>query len=394
MKTLIRKFKNKVRPIKRRIDIALARFRRMCKNAAACLRDNGVISAHTINPDSKIEIRRFLGKTLSMNAFSTQVRMGGGGTQSREMFYLKVNRIADYTIPCIQGWLNVIACMGADYCIVCDNKRLESKILRECYFPDGEIRIIKSMTKPMAGYIWNIQSGSWYFTTLAHLTPFYDAKQRGITRYWCVDADDTTFLMSVDRLCDALRKVADNAVKNDIAACSLDMCYSLFRGRHWSLGVLYINDFCDFISLFERCDSRAWMNNFGDMDCYFNLDWYMTWLKKNGLARIETFYIEDSKFVHWGPLLTGIGTDIYHWKEGKLCFLFTREYYQNEELGTIDIADGCIKIVSPVSEIPASFQNTQYQELIAQYRGRFSSRMRFKEMSPLTAWTSAPADQR
>ena len=316
--------------------------------------DCGWVVIHTYNPDMRCRKFRLFGRTL----YSSESR--GGGKTDREVgcrddalpvFYLKVNRDEPYTLICVQEWINVITELGADFYFVCDNKMLEYKILRSCYFKDGDIKFIRSIGRPIRPVAQNLYTDFWKCATYAHLTPFYHSKGHGIKKYWNIDADDTTILLKPSNAARALRKVEELSERERIAAVSLDMWRSRTHGRHWSLGVLYINDEIDFCSIFEANKDLKWAEEFKEYETAFNLDWFFTYLKNHNKANIQTFYIDNSFFIHWGGwfLLDPISSGIYFWKEGKVTFPILKDIFRNTELGVLDIAD-CYKISVGVDE--------------------------------------------
>ena len=65
---------------------------------------------HLSTDDGKTyKLYRFFGKTLNKKTFKDY---------NKPFFYLKVNRESDYSLQCIQTWINVIKKIDADYCIV------------------------------------------------------------------------------------------------------------------------------------------------------------------------------------------------------------------------------------------------------------------------------------
>jgi hypothetical protein len=317
-----------------------------CNNMVARILDCGKITIHTFNKEDKCMKLRILGKTI----YSSKKIPLEKDKKDVPVFYLKVNRDAAYTIDCIQGWINIINEIGADFYFVCDNKMLEYKILRKCYFRNGDIKFISSIGKPINKVANSLYTGPWENATHAHLTPFYHARKRGIKKFWNIDADDTTILLNPVKVAEVLGQVEKLSEKECISAISLDMWRSRTYGKHWSLGVLYINDNVDFCHVFESNKDLSWIKKVEGYDDAFNLDWFFSYLKLQGKIKIETFYIDNCYFIHWGNfILDPTFSGIYLWKDGKVIFPILKDIYKNTEMGVLDIAD-CYKISVEIDE--------------------------------------------
>ncbi|WP_428058217.1 hypothetical protein [Candidatus Avelusimicrobium faecicola] len=260
------------------------------------------------------------------------------------VFYLKVNRLADYTLPCIQHWINIINNTGADFYFLCDNKKLQNEILRWICFPNRNVKFISSWRKKLKKIIFNIGTKNWIKATAAHLTSFYHAKQQKITKFWTIDADDTMICQYPEKGAKFLQQVELYAEKHNVAACSLDMWRSRTKGKHWSFGVCYVRDMVDFCSIFDRNEDLSWISNYLKLDTAFNLDWFFTYLKEKKNIKIESFYFSNCYFIHWGSFIFNpIGASVYYWENGKLCLPVLAEVFQKKDLGVFKIAD-CFKV--------------------------------------------------
>ena len=301
------------------------------------------IKIKTIDPVQGCYRRYFLGKVMkhtSNKRYAPKTPVHSG-----PVFYLKINRIADYTLMCIQNWLTVIFYMDGDFYFVCDNKQLEREIVSRLTFRDGDIKFMPSRRKKLKNVAKNLWTGSWEMATYAHLTPFYHAKENDIKEYWAIDGDDTMFFLYPEQTIKVLEQAQKISKENGISAFSLDMHWSQMKGKHWSLGVLYINDTVDFCNIFENVNGLDWTEPYKDIDDIFNLDWFFNYLRDNHVAKIETFYVEDCYFCHWFPnvLRYLIGGNLCYWHNKKIVYPIIKEIYQNEKLGMIDI-EKCYKI--------------------------------------------------
>lgn len=254
-------------------------------------------------------------------------------------FYFKINRDAEYTVSCVQGWIDIAHEMGRNFVFVCDNKLLEYKIITKCQFYEENIVFFSSIGKELNDIVRNLCTGNWSNATHAHLTPFYDAKRLKIARFWNIDADDTTIALSTKRTAELLKNVEKKANEEGIEAFSLDMHNSKSFGVNWTLGVLYINNKSDFCKIFENVTDLSW----GDWilekyDDYLNLDWFITSLQRKSIINIKSFYINDCFFIHWGDFLRNpLNCGVYFWHNKNLYFPLVCLLYGNKAMGKLEI---------------------------------------------------------
>ena len=269
---------------------------------------------------------------------------------NQPVIYLKVNRLADYTIPCIQRWVNTVYKMRADYYFICDNKQLEYQILKSVIFPDEEIKFLRSERRYLRKIGQVVATKGWQNAAYAHLTPFYHAKAAGEKNFWAIDADDTMFCFPEEQICEMLRKVQHTAAKEEISVFSLDVSTSRKLGRHWSWGIAFINGNRDYFQLFQEDGDRSWVTagaypyRMGNGQT--NMDWYFTYLKYSKGLRAETFYVENACFIHWGNFLKypGMTSAIYNWSQGKLSYPIYQYVICDERAGYVDIAKDCFAV--------------------------------------------------
>lgn len=264
------------------------------------------------------------------------------------IMYFKINRLADYSQQCVQHWIDIAYQMKADYYFICDNMQLEYNLLRNVTFPNSDIKFMKSMRKTLKSIAQTVSTPQWQNTAYAHLTPFYHAKANGMTKYWCIDADDMTICLSPRRAAEIIATAQSTADAKNISAFSLDVWRSCSRRqRHWTWGVAYVIDNVDFCSIFNNNADLSWMfekrARYRIRDDESNFDWYFCFLKEQTGLNIETFYMENTYFIHWGDFLNAprMLAGIYYWENGKLTFPIRK--YVHEFRGTVNIGD-CIKI--------------------------------------------------
>lgn len=269
---------------------------------------------------------------------------------NQPVMYFKIDRMSDFAKPCIQHWVNIACHMRADYYFICDNKFLKYHILRTVNFPGADIKFMPSSRRPLKSICKALCVPYWENATYAHLTPFYHAKKCGAKRFWAIDADDTMICLQHKRVVEILKAVQAKANENDMSAISLDIWRSRTLGRHWSWGIAYVNDNVDFYNIFDSNPDLSWTTPYQEIDVNFNLDWFFTYLKDFKKIKIETFFVENMQFIHWGKFLREpIRASILIWSNGKLTFPILNYIFKNRQLGEVDIAD-CHKIDINIDE--------------------------------------------
>lgn len=260
-------------------------------------------------------------------------------------FYLKVNRIEDFAIKNLSRWIDASYLMDADCYIICDNEDLKKKILKSLLIY-SEIYFMESETNADLKYIVDhIANRNWKNAAYAHLTSFWDAKKRNYKYFWNVDADDTRMCVSIDRMVEILKTAEDFAKKEKIGCFSLDMWRSETHGKHWSFGVTFVDNQIDWLTLCKnKCIEQQYqeMDNEGNQ----NVDWFFTYLKNCNAQKIETFYVENMRFLHYSQdfIEKPIASGMYHWTNGKLIYPFLYYGFGIREIGMFDIASDVVRL--------------------------------------------------
>lgn len=298
-----------------------------------------IVHVHTYDKNKKVRRIYLFGKLINPPRDNLK--------NKKHIFYFKINRDTDYSLICIQHWINSINKFEDDYdfYFVCDNKVLERKIARFICFKDKNIKFIPSMGRKINHVAENLYTSYWRNATYAHLTLFYHAKKNGIKRYWAIDGDDTLFCTDPDNVASVIQKVEELAIKQDYTAISLDMWRSRTHGKHWSLGVVFLNDNNDLCHYFEDNKDKTWMDYYKGWDNAFNVDWFFNYLKDHKNVSVETFFVNNCYFIHWGLFFRNpIGCSICNWKDTYIEFPIFTGIFKNENLGKLQISKDAIKI--------------------------------------------------
>lgn len=279
----------------------------------------------------------------------------------KKAFYLKTNRRERWAIQNLSRWLDVAYLMNADCYIVCDNDELKKQIEDELLLYSNPI-FIKSIKNDELKYVVDrITTKNWENAAYAHLTTFYDAKEKGYTCFWNIDADDTRMLVTVDKITQILLSAELVARNKNVNCFSLDMWTSATNGAFWSFGITYTDNNVDWLRILkERCDDDKFTKT--GIGGEKNIDNFFTYLKNVGICKNETFYVDNMKFIHYSTdfIEKPFGSGFFHWRNGKLIFPII--YYG---LG-ID-KYGCYEIASDIIKLDIIVKDSEGTEIMAYY---------------------------
>lgn len=293
----------------------------------------------------------------------------------KKAFYLKINRKENYAIKNLSRWIDAAYLMDADCYIVCDNDEVKQKIESDLPLYSDPVFIQSNKCKELEYIVDIIANRNWKNTAYAHLSTFWDAQVRGYEYFWNIDADDTRLCVTIDKMVQILIS-AENCAKEDGIDCfSLDMWNSETGGRHWSFGVTYVNGKRDWITLlYDRCGDQEYkeMDNEGNQ----NVDWFFTYLKNKHLAKNESFYVENMKFIHYSNdfVEKPIASGLFHWKNGKLIYPFMYYGFGMNDFGCFDIAECVYRLDIIVEDYEAT-------EILAYYAREGKDISRYYEVS-------------
>ena len=265
------------------------------------------------------------------------------------IFYLKVNRLIDYTIRNLQAWVRIIGLMDDSYAyILCDNEKLADRIQNEIDFKGVQWSFLESCRdEKYSELVDAISVTEWHNAAYAHLTPFIHAKEKGYKECWNIDADDTLLCVSPERAKQILETVSAYAVDHNKDLFSLDMWRSRSIAKHWSFGITYVNCRVDWLDIMRRhvtCEKAS--IHFTNGNHAKNIDEYFTYIRATDMdVSIETFCINNLLFVHYSDdfIMNPIISGVFKWKGDKLEFPIIKHIYNIDSLGEINIAEDIIK---------------------------------------------------
>ncbi len=262
------------------------------------------------------------------------------------VYYLKVNRDVEYTLSNLRAWIEAIVNIrNSKIYVLSDNNSLDEKIKSQILpdFHGYNISFLRSdrEAENLCSIARSVTIPHWFNCACSHLTTFFHSKLHGYDSFWNIDADDTFFCVSKERLAEILSKAEDYAESQGIGCFSLDMWTSRNHGLAWSFGVTYTSNHINW--------DEVMLNHCRDdeLNCFMpghtkNLDLYFTYLRDNlNELRISTFCVDNLRFVHYGNDMyrNPIGTGFFHWKDGVLRFPLLFYFYGNKSLGKYPITD-------------------------------------------------------
>lgn len=267
------------------------------------------------------------------------------------VYYLKINRKEEYTVPNLQNWIDVITEIpDSQIIIICDDDNLRNKVIERIRFHGNPI-FIESIREnaETKEIVKGFASERWENAGYAHLTTFYHARVNGYKSFWNIDADDTFICLPANRLRTLLSEIEKRAINSNISIFSLDMWYTKSQVNHWTFGVSYIDNTIDWIDRMRNHlnDSEYKKNAYPP-----NMDGYFTYLRDFTDLKLESFYAENLRFMHYSndffrrPWASGF----YHWKNGVLDFPILRECYGIDNLGAVTIPNEVIRIDIGISD--------------------------------------------
>lgn len=279
----------------------------------------------------------------------------------RMVFYLKINRNERYTFRNLQNWVNIVESIpDSQYYILCDNDELQQAVLEQVVFENSKVDFIKSCkTSPKLDYIVsNVTNERWRNAGYAHLTTFWHAREKQYPSFWNIDADDTCICLRTERACEMLRMAESYAREKNADALSLDMWLTRTMGSHWSFGITYIKNRADWYEVLEsQCKNEELKAT-----QIRNIDGYFSCLKMCTDIKLETFYVENLKFIHYSDDLfkRPHSSGFFHWKNGTLIQPILLYCFGIEQLGILPVAEGIVKL-------DMGIQDEEGREFLVQY---------------------------
>ena len=205
-----------------------------------------------------------------------------------------------------------------------------------------------------------ISNRNWENASYAHLTAILHG-YNNYDYFWNIDADDTRFCVSINKMYEILDVAELYAKKYEIDCFSLDMWNSETRGKHWSFGVTFMNSKNDYIQI---CTDRRKDEDYFSMDKEgnSNIDWFFTYLRNKNILNIKSFYVDNLKFIHYSNdfFEKPVGSGLYHWQAGKLIYPLMNYGFGIEEEGVFDICSGTISLNVNVTDKDTSATMAYY----------------------------------
>ena len=297
-----------------------------------------------------------------------------------EVFYLKINRaesnaVARVTLRYLIEWIKIaLQFPEAKIYILCDNPALEDYVSASINLDDLNCEFIKSSrdSEELTYIIEKITpSKHWQRVAYAHFTPFLHARDMGYENFWAIDADDMGLYAEPQKIAKVLESVKEYASLHKIDAISLEVWQVLSEFRVWTFGVVYTDNSIDWLNLMKNhCTDSDFLEKFGGRRYELNADWYCTYFRLRGFASLESFYVENLRFIHHADdayMFPGAG--LRYWHEGYCYFPLVYNDYGMKEAGILSIPKDIVKIDIGIT---AEESMRYLRQLSAQYATQYS----------------------
>lgn len=267
----------------------------------------------------------------------------------KQAFYLKIDKGSRLAMDNLSRWINAVSLMEGDCYVLCDRDDVIQKAKDTLIFTNA-VTFLKSERESdeIVSIAKNaIPKGGMINACFAHLTTFLHAGNRDYDFFWNIDADDTQLCLSVGRIAKLLEHAGNYAKENELDCFSLDMHTSRTGGQHWSFGVTYTKNRKDWLPLLRsHINDRQYLEK--KLEQRFNIDWYFTYIRSLHELRIETFYFENLKFIHYhfenifaDPTIWGL----LHWKDNELRLPLLETFSSKEsKLGCYPIPKDTVRL--------------------------------------------------
>lgn len=279
--------------------------------------------AYCIVPHKKYMVKMGDENILVNYTFGKMKKLFYEVNDHQTLVYFLVDRDCPYMIMCVQAWINICNYLGTrNVFIVCDNKKVEIKIIKNINFHKIKFEFIRSHGKKIINVARLTCRPNWINPACAHIKPLYHAHDNGFDHIWIIDADDTMFLSSARLIAERMQLVENIAIKENIDFYSLDMWESM-NGGFWTFGVTYVNDVAEIIKRTENHTINVMKYRVFKQvrSKIINVDGFYADLGKKNIFNIKSFYFRNISFIHWG----GIGGDLvremptlYQFDEGNI----------------------------------------------------------------------------
>ncbi len=289
----------------------------------------------------------------------------------KKAMYLKINRSEDYAFRNLSRWIDVSYLLDTDCYILCDQEDLIERIRRELLLSEN-CRFIKSEKDSInKTIVENIANKNWENAAYAHITTFSHAKRHEYDHFWNIDADDTMLCLTIDRMKELLENAGACAEDQGIDCFSLDMWRTKWKGEHWSFGITYT---CGQLDWIKELSAHSKDRRYRDLEngMNYNIDCFFSYLKCVTALKIETFYFENLKFIHYAnDFFKGlISSAFYHWKDGKLFYPLMQACVGLDEMSIYDVYPDIIKLDIGITDDEAKNILTYYSRDGHEFRGR------------------------
>lgn len=270
------------------------------------------------------------------------------------IYYLKINRDENYTFRNLRRWLKVAKADNAEHIyVLCDSNELRKKVLEKIpEHMDSVEWIYSDRTRAdVVEIVENLVVDKWKNAAYAHLTTFTHASSCGYSEFWNIDADDTFFCLSTERTVELLETVRDYSQNEAIMMMSLDMWRTRYVGIHWTFGITYTNNSIDWVQIIREYLSSNKGEMLSHMKLCKNVDSLFTYIGEMSPYRIESFYFENLRFIHYSDdmMRRWFDSGMMIYRNGKIEFPIVAYCFELEDIGFLDISPDVIRLDMNIS---------------------------------------------
>lgn len=233
--------------------------------------------------------------------------------------------------------------MQGEFVIICDKYATRKSIFKHIIFHSGDVAMMRSITRPLK-HIVKYFDAYWQPPALAHLSTFYHSAQNNKAYFFNIDADDTMFCAAPKRVAQMLKNAMIYAQTQNLSAFSLDMHTSRQKGV-WTFGVSFIAHNVDWLKLFSLYTKSAVSAKY-TFGTTINIDLVVHYMKAHSYIKAESFYIENSIFLHFPKthfLISPLIGSVLYYKNGILHTPIL-EYIYHNPLGRIPIDKNVVRL--------------------------------------------------
>ena len=176
------------------------------------------------------------------------------------------------------------------------------------------------------------------------MTTFLHARDNGYKNFWNIDADDSGLYAKPRKIAKILNHVKNYSNENNLDMISLDIWRTFELGTHWSFGLVYTNNSINWIEIMKNhCRDKTFFDKYKNVFSGINIDWYCTYLREIGAAKIETFCVENLRMIHHtNDTYINPAGGLKYWEKGRCYLPVLYDAFNMKDSGSLPIPEDII----------------------------------------------------